>query len=166
MCHQSAFPVFVLVFSLVSMAVAAQTVQLEQLVHPESAVQSARIEDAEPASWVGLTLFQALETFGAPDSVFAVRGPEEWQDDVVFRYKGMELYLYRDRVWQVRSDMAQGLRSGDSRDNVLAILGEPLLRLESSFVYQLGGRSWPLRLRVRFDETGMIADLYVYRADF
>ena len=166
LCHQSVFPALFLTLCLFPRSAVAQTVQLEQLVHPETAVQSSGSGGMEAAAGVGLTLSQVLETFGAPDSVFAVRGPEEWQDDVVFRYKGLELYLFRDRVWQARSDTAQGLRSGDSRENVLALLGEPLLRLDSSFVYQLGGRTWPLRLRVRFDQRGSIADLYLYRADF
>ena len=166
LCHKRVSQAFLLVLCFFPMSAIAQTVQLEQLVHPESTVQSGGIEGAEPAACVGLTLSQVLETFGAPDSVFAVRGPEEWQDDVVFRYKGLELYLFRDRVWQARSDTAQGLRFGESREKVLALLGEPLLRLDSSFVYQLGGRTWPLRLRVRFDQSGSIADLYLYRADF
>ncbi len=155
-----------LVFGLSFLFADMQTVQLEQLVHPESMAQSTGVEAGEPVDWVGLTLAQVLETFGVPDSVFVVRGPEEWQDDVVFRYKGLDLYVFRDRIWQVRSDMFQGLRSGDSRESVLALLGEPLLRLDSSFIYQLGGKTWPLRLRVRFDQSGSIADLYLFRADF
>jgi len=166
LCHKRILPVFLLVFSSLSRTADAQTVQLDKLVYPESTAKSAGIEVGEPADLVGLTLSQVLETFGVPDSVFAVRGPEEWQDDVVFRFKGLELYLFRDRVWQARSDTAQGLRSGDFQEKVLALLGEPLLRLDSSFVYQLGGKAWPLRLRVRFDQMGSIADLYLYRADY
>jgi hypothetical protein len=160
LCHRRVFTFFFSFSCILSMTVGAQTVQLD------TAAQSAGMVGIEPAAMVGLTLSQVMERFGAPDSVFAVRGPEAWQDDVVFRYEGFELYLFRDRVWQARSETAQGLRSGDSRENVIALLGEPLLRLDSSFVYQLGGKTWPLRLRVRFDPGGSVADLYLYRADF
>ena len=135
LCHNSVIAAFFLLLGLFPMSAVAQSVQLEQLVHPESSVRSAGMEGVDPAACVGLPLAQVLETFGAPDSVFAVRGPDEWQDDVVFRYKGLELYLFRDHVWQARSDTAQGLRSGDSREAVIALLGEPLLRLESSFPF-------------------------------
>ncbi|MDR0876806.1 MAG: hypothetical protein LBN21_02045, partial [Treponema sp.] len=50
---------------------------------------------------IGLTLAEVLDRFGAPESVYAVRGVETWQDDVVFMYPDRDLYIYKDRVWQL-----------------------------------------------------------------
>jgi hypothetical protein len=96
----------------------------------------------------------------------AVRGNEAWQDDVVFVYDTIELYWFRDRVWQVRANSSYGIRAGDSRETVISLLGEPLQRLERDLVFQLPSRAWPLRLRVRFAEKGGVADLFLYRGDF
>lgn len=121
---------------------------------------------ADPSAYLGATIAQLAATLGLPRSVKASRGPEAWQDDVVFVYDDCELYLYRDRVWQVRSGAAYGLRVGDGRDAVLAALGEPFQRYEADFVYQRPSRAWPIRLRLRFGEDGAVSDLFVYRADF
>ncbi len=125
---------------------------------------SARVVD--PSSFLGATLSQVLETFGAPKTVHSVRGPEAWQDDVVFVYEDLDVYWFRDRVWQVRADSAYGLKAGDTRELAISLLGEPLHRLEDAFVYQLPSRAWPIRLRVGFDAEGRLTKLFVYRADF
>ncbi len=121
---------------------------------------------SDPSVLLGATLDYVVGAFGAPSSVRSSRGPEAWQDDVVFIYDTAELYWFQDRVWQVRTNAAYGLRAGDSREAVVAALGEPLRRYESDFVYQRPSRAWPLRLRVRFGENGSATDFYVYRADF
>jgi hypothetical protein len=56
-------------------------------------------------SLVGLTLPEALEHLGVPAEMFASRGEEGWQDDVVFYYPShLYLFWYRNRVWQARLD--------------------------------------------------------------
>ncbi len=120
----------------------------------------------DPTVWLGSLLPKVLETLGPPEAVRSVRGPESWQDDVVFQYKGLELYWFKDRVWQVRAESAYGFRVGDASEVVFASLGEPLHRLDSGFVYQSVGRSWPTRIRVSFAADGRVSDIYVYRADF
>jgi hypothetical protein len=125
---------------------------------------SALAED--PAVLVGATLADVVARLGAPRSVHAVRGPESWQDDVVFVYADRDLYWFRDRVWQVGLDAAYGLARGDSRDQALALRGEPLERPAGSLVYILPGEAWPLRLRLDFDAQDRVRSLFVYRADF
>lgn len=127
---------------------------------------TASVQRADLSVWVGATLSDAYQLVGPPRSVRVVRGPEAWQDDVVFTYEGLELYFLKDRVWKVRSDAAFGFKRGADRDAVVSLLGEPLHRLESDFIYQLPGHAWPVRLRIRFDENGGAADISVYRADY
>ena len=134
---------------------------------PASApAETAAARAVDPSAYVGATLSQVLETFGSPRTVHSVRGPEAWQDDVVFAYDGLDVYWFRDRVWQIRADSAFGLKAGDTRELAISLLGEPLHRLEDAFVYQLPSRAWPLRLRIGFDVEGRTTKLFVYRADF
>lgn len=127
---------------------------------------SAQNAMENPAAWIGATPEQVIGALGAPQALYAVRGPEPWQDDVVFVYDTIELYWFKDRVWQVRASSALGLHSGDTRETARAILGEPLRREEHAFVYQLASSAWPLRLQVRFAPNGSVSDLFFYRADF
>jgi hypothetical protein len=135
-------------------------------IYAQDADAPAEPFTADPSSLVGATLDAIVSRFGAPRSVRSLRGPEAWQDDVVFVYEGWDLYWFRDRVWQVGIDHAYGLKAGDERDAVLATLGEPLHRREEALIYQLPSRAWPVRLRVGLDENYRIATMYVYRADF
>ncbi len=131
-----------------------------------AAQDSGVVPAADPVSLVGATLAEAVSLLGAPRSVHAVRGPEAWQDDVVFVYTDRDLYWFQDRVWQVGVSAAYGLALGDSREQVLAVKGEPLQRLADAFVYALPAAAWPLRLRLGFDGAGRVRNLFVYRADF
>jgi hypothetical protein len=122
---------------------------------------------------VGLTLTEALQSFGAPEQVFCARGAESWQDDVVFYYPGhLYLFWYQNRVWQARVDehhagaflASRALSMGRSREEVLAMLGPPMRELGDSLVYHLEDRGYPVRLRLYFRE-GRLADAYCYRGD-
>jgi hypothetical protein len=125
------------------------------------------------AAIVGLTLGEAFERLGAPQRVFADRGEESWQDDVVFFYPGhLYLFWYQDRVWQARVDehhaggflAARALAMGARREEVLGLLGPPMRELGDSLVYHLEDRGYPVRLRLYFRE-GLLADAYCYRGD-
>jgi hypothetical protein len=152
---------------LLSLPVSAVSQDAPASAGPSSGQSStASAPRADLSVWVGATLSDAHQLLGPPRSVRAVRGPEAWQDDVVFSYEGLELYVLKDRVWKVRSDSAFGFKLGADRDALVSLLGEPLHRLESDFIYQLPGRAWPIRLRVRFGEAGGATDIYVYRADY
>lgn len=120
----------------------------------------------DPSWLVGATLQSIITQFGSPLAVYAVRGEEPWQDDVVFSYDGIDLYWYQNRVWQVAVPEGYGIKKGDPKDTVLALLGEPLIQQETFLVFRLPSRGWPLRLRVHFSDTDTVDGLYVYRPDF
>jgi hypothetical protein len=129
-----------------------------------AAVPLAAQED--PAQLVGLTLAAVYERCGVPESVYAVRGAEEWQDDVVFVYKDWDLYIYKDRVWQVGLKSVMGISLGDSSGMAFLMLGEQVQSLDGYLLYSLPPRAWPLQLRFDLDGEGKITAIYVYRADF
>jgi len=129
------------------------------------------ILDDDPAAILGLAVPAAIVRYGPPDSVYAVRGDEPWQDDVAFRYaSGFTLFMYGDRLWQLRlaapyAGSIYGLFLGDPADKAYSLLGEPYERSELSLVYRMPYRGYPVRLRLDLVD-GKLADIYVYRDDF
>ena len=120
----------------------------------------------DPLSFVGLTLDELIRGFGTPRSVYAARGLEEWQDDVVFVYDQGDFYVYKDRVWQVGLRAVRGIKAGDTRGVVSLVLGSRAENRGSSLVCSLDGGSWPLELRCDFDREGRVQLIYIYRTDF
>ncbi|MFP3091041.1 hypothetical protein LQZ21_12025 [Treponema sp. TIM-1] len=123
-------------------------------------------QSEDPASLVGLTLTEALSRFGVPLAVYPVRGREEWQDDVVFEYGDRDLYIYRDRVWQLGLKTAYGITLGDSRRLALLVLGERAQNFSGYILASLSGGSWPLIFRVNLDPQDNVSGLFIYRSDF
>ena len=125
----------------------------------------------DPSSYIGLTLTELIRRFGAPLSVHAVRGLEQWQDDVVFVYDQGDFYVYKDRVWQADLKAALGIKTGDLRGHVFMVLdsmpgpSQAETRGDSVF-YPLDGGSWPLMLRCDFDRAGRVEAIFIYRPDF
>jgi hypothetical protein len=134
------------------------------------AAEPAAVPDPDLPALVGLTLSEALERLGAPEEVFAARGAEAWEDDVVFYYpRHLYLFWYQNRVWQARLDARYegrflALSMGLSRAEVVAALGAPMRELPDSLVYQLEDRGYPVRLRLYFEEDRLV-DAYCFRAD-
>jgi len=120
----------------------------------------------EPLSFVGMTLAALIERFGMPEIVFAARGNELWQDDVVFRYARGDFYIYKDRVWQVKLASAYGVSNGDTRTAALTVLGNTVQNRGDHALLPVSGAHWPLMLRVNFNETGLVNAIYLYRSDF
>jgi hypothetical protein len=118
----------------------------------------------EPAALVGFTLEALIRRFGPPRSVYPVRGPEEWQDDVVFVYPQGDFYLYRDRVWQVGVEAAAGIRTGDSRELAALVLGAEARDRGDHVLADLAGADWPLTLRCNFDGAGKVTAIFIYRS--
>jgi len=125
-----------------------------------------------PSDMIGMTLEQAADLLGLPVRVYASRGEESWQDDVVFVYDDhVSLYWFQDRVWQVRFDpgfegSAGGLKIGTDREQVSRVLGvSPSSPDEDGEVFVLSRRGIPLRLQVFYRE-GRVYDVYLYRGDF
>ncbi|MDX9898246.1 MAG: hypothetical protein RBT62_04960 [Spirochaetia bacterium] len=126
----------------------------------------------DPGVLLGLSPAQAIERFGSPLSVFAIRGEAAWQDDVVFDYGGgFSLFLFKDRVWQIRvaepyASPVLGFVVGSSSDRAASALGSPALELAGAYEWVLPGEAWPVRLRGIVDASGAIREIYIYRADF
>jgi hypothetical protein len=122
-------------------------------------------DGSSPDKLVGLTIAQVSELFGPPKEVYAVRGRETWQDDVVFVYDGFDLYLYKNRVWQASVKEALGMRVGDVKGVAQLILGQPAEETPASLVYNLKDTVWPHNLRINLNKSGKISAIIFYRAD-
>jgi len=91
------------------------------LLWPKTGYGQSPIED--PVSYIGLNLNELYAKLGPPESVYAARGLEDWQDDVVFVYKEGDFYILKDRVWQLGLKSALGIGAGDNAASVSLILG-------------------------------------------
>jgi hypothetical protein len=119
-----------------------------------------------PANLVGLTLNEVIGRFGIPQGVYAVRGEEEWQDDVVFSYEDREFYFYRDRVWQLGLKAAFGVKVGENRNVIPLIMGANVVVEETYSLAPLSGWSWPMNVRFNNDSRGLVTAIFIYRSDF
>jgi hypothetical protein len=134
---------------------------------PQTAAEPApAVSETDPASLIGLSLENMLSRFGTPQGVYAIRGNEEWQDDVVFVYESGDFYVFKDRVWQIGLKAAYGIRLGDPRRAVSLALGEGARESEDHILFPLPAKGWPLALRVNFDPSGLASALFVYRPGF
>jgi hypothetical protein len=121
----------------------------------------------DPSALIGLTLEALITRFGPPQSVYALRGLENWQDDVVFVYPLGDFYVFRDRVWQLGLQSAYGIRVGDPRAAAELALGDGAENFEDHILLSLPGKGWPLAFRVNLSaEGGGVSALFVYRPDF
>ncbi|GHU24847.1 hypothetical protein FACS1894172_21750 [Spirochaetia bacterium] len=123
-------------------------------------------EDIQPEDVIGLTVGELIARWGVPRTVYAVRGIEEWQDDVVFAYDSGDCYLYRDRVWQVATKAARSFKVGDERKTVIEALGEKVQVFERCVLVPVSGYAWPLGFRVDFDASDRVCAIFIYRPDF
>jgi hypothetical protein len=126
----------------------------------------AALLNADPASFIGLSLENLLSRFGVPQAVYAARGNEAWQDDVVFMYGDAGFYVFKDRVWQIQVKAAYGVKTGDPRPAVSLTLGEGAEEFADHIILSLPSRGWPLALRVNLNASGFVSAVYVYRPDF
>jgi hypothetical protein len=126
----------------------------------------AGLNTDDQLSFVGMMMVDLLERFGPPRSVISERGNEPWQDDVVFQYNGADFYIYRDRIWQVKLASTHGISNGDKKAAVLLTLGSSAEVKEDHALLAINGRSWPLMMRVNFNNTGLVTAIYIYRPDF
>jgi len=115
--------------------------------------------------FVGMRLAEIVERFGTPKAVFAARGNELWQDDVVFQYNEGDFYLYRDRVWQVKLASARGISTGDPKAAALLVLGSAAQDKGDHLLLPLASKSWPLMFRVNLNSAGKVSAIYIYRPD-
>ncbi|GHU01707.1 hypothetical protein AGMMS49960_12440 [Betaproteobacteria bacterium] len=123
-------------------------------------------QSEDPADGIGLSVAEVIARFGPPQSVHAVRGLEEWQDDVVFAYSDRELYFYRDRVWQVSVRNAYGIRVGERRGVIPLVLGDGTAEFDTHTLFTFAEGSWPVTVRFNTDRNGLVSTIYIYRSDF
>jgi hypothetical protein len=133
---------------------------------PDTAVRVSGADSPAVESLVGLTLEELYARFGVPLAVHAVRGAEEWQDDVVMVYGQGDFYLFKDRVWQVSLKAGYGLKLGDPGPAAALALGEKARNMGDHFLLSLPGGGWPLELRVNINGSGRVSAICVYRPDF
>jgi hypothetical protein len=119
----------------------------------------------DAVSLIGMDISELVENFGAPDAVYASRGIEPWQDDVVFEYSGVDFYIYKDKVWQLSLDAGYGISKGDPRAAVLLVLGEAAQDNEKYILGRLRDTSWPVEWRFNI-ENGRVSAIYLYRMDY
>ncbi len=134
------------------------------------AAAAPAVLDDDPSGLLGLAPAEAIARLGPPPSVSALRGEEPWQDDVAFAYpEGYTLFLYGDRVWQLRlappyAGSIHGLFLGDSAEKAFALLGRPFEDGPDRLVYRLGNADFPVRLLLVLAE-GRVVDAYLFRSD-
>ncbi len=120
---------------------------------------------------IGYRIQQVIEELGAPKEISVQRGTEAFQDTVVFYYPDHSyLYLWQDRIWQIRIDKRHrgpilGLEMNISREEALRRLGTPYAANDTLVRYRLPERGWPIELLLYFT-AGKLDDLYLRRADF
>lgn len=125
----------------------------------------------DPAPLLGMTLGEAWARFGPPVKVAALRGDSPWQDDVAFVYSsGYALSWAGDRLWQIHfsqgyAGSVYGIFLGDGAEKLVSTLGTPYFSSETSLVFRLAWKGFPVRLRASLSQA-KVSDLFVYRADF
>jgi hypothetical protein len=122
------------------------------------------IED--PVALIGLGVGDVLVMFGPPVNVYALRGVEEWQDDVVFEYKNIDFYLYRNRVWQIAPPKINNISVGDPKAVVALVYGDTLNDKGAYIITEIPGRAWKIETRYNIDANGKISAIYIYRTDY
>ncbi|GMO46334.1 MAG: hypothetical protein Ta2B_27820 [Termitinemataceae bacterium] len=120
---------------------------------------------SDPISYIGLTINDLITQFGVPTSVYSVRGMEDWQDDVVFEYKTIDFYIFRNVVWQVSVKAALGINVGDPRAAVLLVMGNKAEDKSSYILQTVTGMSWTLQWRFNI-KGGKVSSIYLYRMDY
>jgi len=130
-----------------------------------SQAETEQSRSDDPAQYIGLTLTDLFQRFGVPGSVYASRGLEEWQDDVVFVYDQGDFYIYKDRVWQLELKDVMGIKAGDSRSVVSLVLGSKAESFGNSIFYSLDAGAWPMMLRCDFDKDDNVQVIFIYRTD-
>jgi hypothetical protein len=119
---------------------------------------------AEPVKLIGLNVQELFAVFGPPTAVYPVRGIAEWQDDVVFVYKGVDFYLSKDHVWQVSVLSERGINIGDPKSAVILVFGEAAVD-NGSFII-IPSLSWQIDARYNIDIKGKVSEIYIYRTDY
>ncbi len=127
---------------------------------------------ADLSAKLGWTLDEALAWLGTPRSMFPFRGDSADEDNIVFYYpNSLYLFWFKDRVWQIRVDEnwngeLDGVRMGMKQNQILRLWGPAINDWDENPTWTLPDRGYPVRIRLYFDESDKLMDLYVYRSDW
>ena len=119
----------------------------------------------ELASYIGIKIDELISRFGPPLKVFAARGGEIWQDDVVFEYRDGLFYIFEDRVWQVSIKSAYDINVGDLKSVALLIIGDTAEDHGDYILYNFEPGIWPLAMRINI-VSGIISEIFIFRSDY
>ena len=120
----------------------------------------------EQYAFIGMMLDDVINNYGPPRTVAAARGVELWQDDVVFQYTGVDFFIYKDRVWQVKFLTTHDISNGNKKQEVLLKLGETAEDMGNHVMLAIKSADWPLALRINFNDTEIVTAIYLYRSDY
>lgn len=124
------------------------------------------LSNDEQYSFIGMMIADIIDKYGAPRTVASARGIELWQDDVVFQYTGVDFYIYKDRVWQVKFNTTHGISNGDRKAAALLALGETAKDMGDHALLSIKGKDWPLSLKIIFNEKDIVTAIFLYRPDY
>jgi hypothetical protein len=124
------------------------------------------IDIEDPVTLIGTGLGELLVLFGPPENVYAVRGVEEWQDDVVFEYNNIDFYLFRNRVWQITAPKINNISIGDPKAVIELVYGDKLHDKGTYIITEIPNRAWKIETRYNIDANGKITAIYIYRTDY
>ena len=119
-----------------------------------------------PFELLTLKISDLFNRFGPPVSVYAVRGEQSWQDDVVFEYGEVDFYLYKDQVWQVSLPKAQGISKGDPEKAIDLVFQNTAQKGANFYTIRFNERPWPIELRINTNKSGKVSAIYLYRLNY
>lgn len=133
------------------------------------------LEFSDGQAILGSEIEQIFHSEIIPSEIFSNRGVEADEDNVVFYYNsGVYLFLFNNRVWQVRYDRTfEGdfldLKMGQERGEILSHYLEteliPISSGDDYLTFELDDAPYPVRMKLFFLDD-ILDDLYIYRADF
>ncbi|MDA3811248.1 MAG: hypothetical protein PF518_13075 [Spirochaetaceae bacterium] len=129
----------------------------------------------ETLSYLGATISEIFEYPVIPEEIYPNRGIEEDEDNVIFYYSnGFYLFLFENRVWQVRYDRnyKEAILDLKMENTMVQILADkleegitPLFSGDNYLTFQIAESPYPVRMKLFFTDD-KLDDLYIFRADF
>jgi opacity protein-like surface antigen len=135
------------------------------------AAAAAAADADDPTGLIGMDPAQAFAALGAPREIFAWRGAEPAEDDIVFFYPDFRyVFWFQSRVWQVRFDRRYegtvlGFSIGMDDAEAQARGAGKLQEAGDSLYLAIDTGPFPVRVRLAMVDH-RISDIYVYRSDW
>jgi len=142
------------------------TPQATQTTQPAQPTFKTANDIEDPLELIGLDIAGVFKLFGPPQAVYAVRGLKEWQDDVVFEYKDLDFYIFRNHVWQASVKKANGIAVGDPKKTIEIVHSGKAKDNGSNFTVEIPNLPWKTAIRYEIDSKGKISAIFIYRTDY